>query len=74
MYLAIGCSDTGPAVEAKYHFLDTPGQPCCDEGRVSYYPGVGESTALRVASRRAKFIPPLETEGFLWLFCKKDVL
>jgi len=32
--------------------------------------GIGESTALRVASRRAKFIPPLEAEGFLWLFCK----
>src|SRR5262245_4354228 len=32
--------------------------------------GIGESTALRVASRRAKFIPPLEAKGFLWLFCK----
>jgi hypothetical protein len=26
-------------------------------------------TALRVASRRAKFIPPMEAEGFLWPFC-----
>jgi len=31
--------------------------------------GIVESTALRVAPRRAKFIPPLEAEGFLWLFC-----
>jgi len=29
--------------------------------------GIGESTALRVASRRAKFIPLLEAEGFIWL-------
>ena len=27
--------------------------------------------ALRVASRRAKFIHPLKAEGFLWLFCKQ---
>ena len=37
-------------------------------------PGRGQASeseaALRVASRRAKFIPPLEAEGFLWLFCK----
>src|SRR5262245_46289967 len=33
------------------------------------YPAVGESTALRVASRRAKYIPPLEAEGFFWPFC-----
>ena len=36
-------------------------------------PGRGQASwseaALRVASRRAKFIPPLEAEGFLWLFC-----
>ena len=37
-------------------------------------PGRGQASwseaALGVASRRAKFIPPLEAEGFLWLFCK----
>ena len=37
-------------------------------------PGRGQASeseaALRVASRRAKFIPPLEAEGFLWLICK----
>ena len=36
-------------------------------------PGRGQASwseaALRVASLRAKFIPPLEAEGFLWLFC-----
>ena len=39
-------------------------------------PGRGEASwseaALRVASRRAKFIPPLEAEGFLWLFCNES--
>ena len=35
-----------------------------------YYPGSEESTALRVAPRRAKFIPSLEVRGFLWLTCK----
>ena len=37
-------------------------------------PGRGQASwseaALGVAPRRAKFIPPLEAEGFLWLFCK----
>jgi hypothetical protein len=41
-------------------------------------PGLGQASwseaALRVASRRAKFIPPLEAEGFLWLFCKEAIL
>ena len=41
-------------------------------------PGRGQASwseaALRVASRRAKFIPPLEAEGFLWLFCKANHL
>src|SRR5215831_6355955 len=37
-------------------------------------PGRGQASwseaALGVTSRRAKFIPTLEAEGFLWLFCK----
>src|SRR6516164_110064 len=40
-------------------YLPNPGR-----GQVSW-----SEAALRVASRRAKFIPPLEAEGFLWLFC-----
>jgi len=36
-------------------------------------PGRGQTSeseaALGVAPRRAKFIPPLEAEGFLWLIC-----
>jgi len=38
-----------------------------------YYPGGEESTALRVAPRRAKFIPSLEVKGFLWLICKESL-
>src|SRR5215475_15020226 len=32
--------------------------------------GSGKRAELRSVARRAKFIPPLEAEGFLWLYCK----
>src|SRR5262245_32991943 len=58
-------------VDLTFRHTITSAQQVDEFAKSRSWTGIGESTALRVASRRAKFIPPLEAEGFLWLFCKR---
>src|SRR5262245_6568964 len=63
MYLAIGSRIRGWWSRRNNSSWTHRRQSCRDEDRASYYPAVGESTALRVASRRRQIHPPAESGG-----------